>query len=275
MAAPPSSTLDPPRQPLFLPFLGALLLHGGLVFVFALWSVLCVASKPVLDLNRTVEVSFVEMKRAEGLPTIATRTPEPQGVAQPDPQPAAAPEPPTPAPEPPPVQSDLVLHQPEPAPVTPAPVSPAPPAPPDRSADRQRALDEARRAAALEQARIGSENVEATDPNGTSDRTVNAGGVGNPADPELARWKVRTEALFTSQFNPIQDDPNLSAVVQVRFDPDTGRVLGSSIRTSSGNASFDAAATRAAAAVTQIDTPPDRFRDIVGSRLDITFEPPG
>ena len=274
MATPPTSTLSPPPQPLGLAVIASIALHLMGVVTFCGWTLLCGASVPVSDLtDRSVDISFATIRQADGLPQLATRPPEPPGVQQPEPVPAAAPEPAEP--EPPPVrESDLVLNTPDPEPVAPAPPDPAPPAAPDRSREREEAMARAvARQAALDRARLGSEYQEATDPNGNSDETIQSEGAGDPGDPELARWKQRTEAVFLDAFSPLQTDPNLAAIVSVSFNPTTGAVSSPSLAQPSGNASFDAAAVRAAASITSVDPPPEKFRSIVGGRLRITFVP--
>jgi hypothetical protein len=190
--------------------------------------------------------------------------PRPRGAPEPAPSPA-------PAPEPPPVESDLAVHTPN--------AAPQPQGTPDRSAERDRARREALMRAALEGARPGDRDQEATDPRGTADETIRTGSGGIPADPELARWKARAEDQFNDPFNPLPTivaaNPGITAVYRVTIDPRTGRVVRWQVLRSSGNASYDAAVERAISSVPAIDPPPERFIDVVGSVLDVTFEPKG
>lgn len=276
MAYVPSSVLSPPRQPLGLAAIASIGLHVGGVIIFAGWTLLCGASKPIDDIRPSIPIDFALVAQADGLPQLAMRMPTPQNVDEPTP-PAPAPEPVAPEP-PPPRESDLVRHTPEPAPAAPAPVTPTPapvqPRPvPDNSAERQQAIADAQRLADLmAEAREGPRNQDATDPNGNSDVTVGSG-VGNPADRELALWRARTEALFAEAFSPIQSDPSLRAVVRVNIVPNTGEILGTRVLQSSGNQSFDAAAERSAMSLQRISPAEEKYRSIVGSNLDITYVP--
>lgn len=131
---------------------------------------------------------------------------------------------------------------------------------------------EARLAALQESARVGDRNQEATDPNATGSENLGSAN-GNPADPELARWRAMTQTRFAEVFSPIQNDPGLQALVRVTIDPSSGMIRETRVLRSSGNPSFDAAAERSAKSLIRIELPPPRFRDIVGSNLDITYEP--
>jgi outer membrane biosynthesis protein TonB len=133
--------------------------------------------------------------------------------------------------------------------------------------------DRADRLAQLQaNARIGDRNQEATDPNATGSENLGSSN-GDPADPELARWKARIVAYFHGPFAPIQNSPGLKAKVRVTFDPDSGMIRSTRVLEGSGNASFDAAAERSAMSLLRLELPPERFRSIVGSNLDITYEP--
>jgi hypothetical protein len=131
---------------------------------------------------------------------------------------------------------------------------------------------EARLAALQADARTGDRNQEATDPNATGSENLGSAS-GNPADPELARWRAMTQARFAEVFSPIQTDPSLNALVRVTIDTNSGMIRSTRVLRSSGNASFDAAAERSAMSLRLIELPPSRFREMVGSNLDITYEP--
>jgi outer membrane biosynthesis protein TonB len=254
----PASVLDPAPQPLWLPFLAAIGLHGFGVVAVVLFEVVEWNRSPVLDLDQTIEVSLFEVKRAPGLPRVATHAPVPAGA--PEPQPA-------PAPPPPPVQSDLAVRRPEPEPTRQGAVTPQP--------SREDRLRELRRQALLDAAREGATDQEATDPNGTSNVTRGSGA--SFGDPRLAAWKERVVERFDQPFEPRPDivaaNPGISAVYRVVFDQDSGRVSSFTVVRTSGNASYDAAVERAIRAVPVIELPPAEFRDVVGRALDITFEP--
>lgn len=131
---------------------------------------------------------------------------------------------------------------------------------------------EARLAELQSDARIGDRNQEATDPNATGSENLGSAS-GNPADPELARWRAMTQARFADVFAPIQSEPGLLAKVRVTIDPESGIIRSTRVLQPSGNASFDAAAERSAKSLIRIELPPSRFREMVGSNLDITYEP--
>jgi outer membrane biosynthesis protein TonB len=278
MAYVPSSVLSPTPQPLGLAAVASIGLHVGGVVIFVGWTLLCGAGEPVRDLRPAMEIDFALVAQADVMPQVAMRTPTPPSFDKPAPT-APAPEPVPAAPEPPPPrESDLVIHTPEPVPAPPTPVAqtpaPAQPRPaPDNSADRQRVIDAAQRLEDLmNEARVGPRNQAATDPNGNSDITVGSGS-GAVTDVELSRWRATTQARFAEVFSPIQNIPGLKAVVRVTIDPESGIIRETRVLRTSGNASFDAAAERSATSLFRIDLPPPRYRDIVGSNLDITYEP--
>lgn len=263
--SPVRSVLTPEPQPLWPYFLLAFSLHVFLVFTLMCLNVLDLFSprKPLLDVDRSMEVSLVQLKHTDTMPTRATVAPRPKGESEP----VAVPKP---APTPPPVQSDLA-YQTEEAP-------PAPQGDPERDA----ALEEARRKAlmdaALADAMEGSRDREATDPSSDATESISTGGAGMRAPPELIKWKAGVEDLFRKNFKPLPTivaaNPGIQCEVNVDFDPASGRVTGYDIHTTSGNSSYDAAAERAVQAVPSIPPPPAQFTDLVGSRLTITFTPP-
>ena len=57
-------------------------------------------------------------------------------------------------------------------------------------------------------------------------------------------------------------------------NPNNGRVTDYSIKTSSKNASFDAAAERAVQAVPSVPLPPEKYKDALNQGFDVRFEPP-
>ena len=83
-------------------------------------------------------------------------------------------------------------------------------------------------------------------------------------DPELARYRMAIERLFKKNFNPLPTiraaNPDIDCEVNVRIDMNTGRVLSVKMIRTSGNASYDGAAMRAAEAVPQVPLPPERFQ---------------
>lgn len=257
------SVLSPDPQPLTLPLALALSLHVFVVlFLLCLgWVDLLRPREPIIDLD-TVEVSLVEIKQSESMPTRATVAPVPTG--EPDvPTPATPPEPP------PPRQSDLHLPDPEP--------EPQPRGAPDRSADREKILREMERKARIAAALEGAKDREATDPTSTADETTSTGGATARGDPELARWHAKVQAIFNQAFNPLPTvvaaNPGIEASYNIDFDPVTGEIEGYSPHRPSNNDSYDGAAERAIVSIRTIPPPPERFRDVVGRRLTITFAP--
>ncbi len=254
-----ASVLAPPPQPLWLPLLFALMLHGCVGGTVVLAGMLSFAppKRPMIDPRENIEVSLVQIKGSTQLPTRETVAPVPTGKVE-------AKEPPKPAVK----ESDLAFKTPE---------APQPKGAPDRSAEREALMRELDRKRALEAALEGTRDREATDPNSTATETIRAGTGTMRAEPELARYMMTVETLFNDHFKPLKPivdaNPGISADYHVDFDPDTGRILGFSPYKRSGNASYDAAVERAIQAIANVPLPPAKYRDIVGSRFTINFVP--
>jgi len=250
--------------------IGHLLVVGALALFSALPS--CQEQRPLLD--DAIEVSLVSLPRSDRrMAQMEVRAPTPPAPVVPDaapPPPDAAPgrTEPTVAPAPePPVQSDLKIKDPSAA---------APQGEPDRDA-READRREALRRLTLQSldAPVGDTPSQASDPDGTSDDAITLSGSGPPADPELARFRQRVEDLFYGKFVPIptiaQQNPGITAVIKVRFNVETGKVLSWEWVRRSGNASWDGAAERAVEAVTAVPAPPERFRPYFTRGLDVHF----
>ncbi len=264
---PHRSALSPDPQPLALPLVLAVVMHGFVVVVLvvATWFDWAPERGPIIDLRDTMEVSLVELKHSPDMPTRETVAPVPRGSPE-----APRPETPPDAP-PPPRQSDLVVPEPEP--------DPQPQGSPDRTSDRQRVLDELDRERQRREAIEGARDREATDPDSTATETTRAGVGPARGDPELARWQARVEEMFRDEFRPlpavVSANPGIRAEYYVDFDPRTGRVTGFAPAEKSGNPSYDAAAERALRNIQSIPPPPERFREsFAGRRLLIEFVPP-
>jgi TonB family protein len=216
---------------------------------------------PLVDVSKTMEVSMVVLPKSnKAVPDRATRKPA-----------AVAPVPPTTPventiPQPTVKQSDLTIIDEE----APTPVDHS-----DARADLMRQLD---LQALLENAPEGTKDRTQTDPNSTSEEYINAGGVGLATDPEFARYVAKLKSLFMQNFAPLPTitdaNPNISVTLKVTVDPNNGRVTGYSIKTSSNNASYDAAAERAVQAVPSVPLPPENYKDALNQGFDVLFIPP-
>lgn len=254
------SVLAPERQSL-LPGLGcSALLHGGVLLTglsFSLVTANCGPRRPIVDLDQTMEVSLIARTDLK-VPERASRAPVPKGRAE------VTEDAPVEAPR---EQSDLVFEK-EEAEETEG-----------TDTDRQDALDEIERQRMLEQlmnAPDGTVDRAATDPNGTGDVTLNPG-LNARGDPEYAAYIAKVQAIFLQHFQPlgaiVEQNPNLSCKVLVRVDEATMRVLSYEVVQSSGIPAYDAAAERAAAAVTALPPPPERYRSLLADGYTMNFRP--
>jgi TonB family protein len=263
------SVLAPTPQPLWGWALLAVVGHGGLLLAGVLLSLLTdllLPSKPIIDPDRTMQVSMVALPRADKpLPDKATRAPVPRGEVKP------VPEPPPPKPEPEPVKvSDLKFEKKE-APKKEGVDIDRIREKIKRDQDRKKLLDN------LVDAAAGSVDRDATDPDSTSDIAINALGAGAASDPEFARYKSKIQQLFMQHFSPIpaivSANPGIECTVSIDVDPSSGRVLSHSITRGSGVPAYDAAALRAAQAVPTIPLPPEKYRPLVARGYQIIFKP--
>jgi TonB family protein len=257
------TVLNQRSQSLRWPVLLSVFGHGGILLmglISTLFMSHCSARKPLIDPNKSIQVAMVVLPKAKTrMPDRAARAKVPKGTSKKAP------------PKPPPVrESDLAIHKPEVAPKA---------GNPDRSADRDAALKNLMRENLLENllAPDGPRDRDATDPNSDATEAINALGPGVRADPEYAKYIGEIQALFMRNFKPldaiISQQPDLQCVIHVTVD-DSGRVTGQDVVEPSGNPSFDASASSAAAAVTQVPLPPDRFRVLMTQGYTIKFHPP-
>lgn len=230
--------------------------HGALFAVLWAFSGSSPEARPLIDPADVIEVSMVALPKPQSrVPQkeMARPAPAPQARVQPVPQAVAAP--------------GL------------APVEPLPPdaEPPDDSEDRQARRDalmrDMKRAALLDDMRSrpeGPADQTATSTagdgstQGTADRAV--------GDVERARYGEDVRRAFYQGFNPLQDDPGLSAVMWVWIDA-SGKVLRHELHRSSDNGSFDAAVERALREVRQVPPPPSGLVSGGSLRLDLVFRP--
>ncbi len=242
--------------------------HLGILLILwvgsAIWGWIF-PGKPMME-TQTMEVSMVVLAKSKGaVPDKAMRAPNPKGVETP-----TAPAPPEPQVK----QSDLAFEVEKPTPV------------PEVKGDPRAADKRAAELAKLERARLledltaaeGEYDQDRTDPNSTSDFSMNTGGKGDPADPEYARYILQLQQLFMRNFRPLpsiaQSNPGIKAVVFIEVDPDTGKVVDFRFKTPSGNESYDRAAEMAVQAVPVIPKPPAKYIELMKSGYQINFTPP-
>ena len=112
--------------------------------------------------------------------------------------------------------------------------------------DREKALREMRRQAAMANlqpdAPLGTQDRARTSPDGVEGATGSSSG--SVGDPVLAAWHEQIKGAVFPNFKPIQTDAGLEVILAVTIDRQ-GNIVGTSVRKSSGNVSFDAAARRA------------------------------
>jgi TonB family protein len=257
MASVARSTLSPAPQPLTYPLLLAVGLHLMVIPAFACAGLLeRLRPPPKIVEPEAMEVSMLVMKKSNRLPTRATRPRENRGTTSEK----------VPSQEPVPVrQSDLALHTPEAKPTE---------GKPDQSAERNRAMRELTMAAALSDFDEADSARDASSPDGTGDETIDLGGRGMRADPELAKYIAQLQRLFNQHFRPLPSvvagNPNLRTRVRIAFD-DSGALTGYDVVNRSGNASYDRSAESAVQAVSRVPLPPEKYRD---QSFVVEFSPP-
>ncbi len=213
-------------------------------------------SGPMFDPDDVMEVKMIE------LPKSPTRMPQRATKAPPPPPPGKTQ---AKAPPPPPTASDMKLETPE-----------AEPLQGDETQDpqtdaRQDLLRRLQRQRALQnlEAPDGREDRAQSDPDGTlAPEDVFAGSASGVAmDPELARYTAQLRKLILPHWAPlprlIQENPDLSAVVEVPVKTGTLRGRGRVVE-SSGNDSFDQSCARAIDKAGQLPPPPERFQRLTG-----------
>lgn len=261
MSTPVRSVLDPSRKTsLFLPLGCSVIGHGMMVLLALAVTALSshCASRPLVEIDRSMEVSIIQKSQTK-MPDRAQRAPVPKGTPEPRPEPQ-----PTPTPNP----SDLVFEK-EDAVVDEG-----------FDADRQAALDALMREAILQDldAAEGKVDRNVTDPNSTSDETINAAAAQAAGDPEVARYKAKISALMRQQFNPLQAivtaNPDIRCVLMVHADMRSGAITEVEIFESSGVGAYDEAAKQAAWAVGRFPLPPERFKALFETGYQLNMDPP-
>lgn len=273
MAAPASALQDSGES--IAPYvLVALLAHAGmlccLVLVEALYALFTPEFKPI-DPDTFIEITAVSMPAQRLAPTIenATRAAPPPPAATPEPTPVA----PAFEPPPPPVQSNLAFQQPKPA-VTPVPTAQKPaPAAVDHSAERARALSDLKMAGLLDElAEDGPTNRTSGGPN-VDPRVTSRTPFGSGAyNPELSPYVEQIRRILKDRFNPLPvfQGKGYKVKLKVLID-DSGRVLDAQVKSSSGNASYDAAAKAAATSSGSLPRPPETLQDGQPQWFDADF----
>ncbi len=257
----PGSVLVPERQGLALPVLLALFGHVFLLGMAVVMADCRSQRDPIIDPTEAMVIDFTVLPRSKSsMPEKASRAPRPSGK---DTQ-----APPRDVPD---EVSDLKVRQPD---------APEAQGAPDRSADRStimRSLLMKQLAEEVdESAPLGTVDRQASDPDSDSEVGIGSGTPGlNRADPEYARYAAELQALFKGNFRPLptiaMSNPDIEVLVRVRFDLDTGEVIDFSIEQSSGNASYDSAATRAVQGITEVPLPPKKFRSEFRSGFLLRF----
>ncbi len=256
------SVLDPPKDSV-IPGVGcSIFAHGTLLVsagLFSLFMQHCGPSKPVLDLDRTMEVSMAVLPKSKlNVPERASRAPKPQGSKAEAPKSDAPPNP-----------SDLVIHKEE-----------APDNAGEDSALRDQMMADLERQRLLEDlmAPEGTVDRDASDPNSTSDVAINAEGAAASGDPEFAAYIAKLQQLFKQHFKPLgaitAANPDLMTKIAIQVDPGSGRVLSWSVAVPSGVPAYDAAAERAVAAVGSIPLPPEKYVSLMAEGYTMEFVPP-
>jgi protein TonB len=281
MAA-PSTALTPSGESIAPYVLVAVLGHAGLlcglVLIEALYALIAPAP-PLVDMTKVIEITGISMPAKEfaEVPRNATRTAAPPPPTAELAPPAPSPE--APLPPPPPVQSELAFQKPTaPTALEPTKAPPAPqaaktqPEPVDRSAERDAAMRDLKMASLLDDlGDPGTENRTSQGPNvdsRASGRTTFGSGA---YDPDLSPYAEQIRRILKDHFAPLPvlKGKGLSVTLSVKID-DTGRVLGSSVKKSSGNPSFDQSAIAATTDAT-LPRPPQKLQDGVPQSFDAVF----
>lgn len=264
------------RQSLAFPFLGALTLHILAAATAACMGVLWKPSPTLIQPDEVMDVSLMVMKQSKtSMPEKASHVPH-SGAPAPAVQNSTAPAAPTPAP-PPPNPSDLSFKDKK------ADAAPAKAKAEEAREDLSKKREEAMRKLLMEQAVAdmnspeGKVDREATDPNSTSDETIDLGGAGAAGDPELVRYLATLKKLFKEHFRPLPTvvaaNPGIKASIRILIDPATGDVTSYEFVKHSKNDSYDRAAESAVQAVPKIPLPPEKYIPRIAGGYVVEFTP--
>lgn len=232
---------------------------GATALISVLTALVPMCSRPPV-VQDTIEVSVVSLpKSASKVPDRASRVARATGTKAPNPN------------EPPPVaRSDLKFQALQPEPLQ-----------GNTSQSRQQMLDALAREQMLEElmdAPEGTEDRDATDPNGSDDAAIAALGVGSRGDPEFQRWVAQVQRLLMQHFKPLgavtEGRPDLKCLVKITVDPDDGSIDAYEVSETSGIVPFDQAAERAVQAVPALPLPPEKYRPLLAGGVAFRFTPP-
>lgn len=247
---------------MLLPTVGSVVLHVGLVLALFGASWLAPRPPPLIDPEHALEVSMVMLPKSDTrMPQKASQVPTPQATAEAPVKTAV---------EAPPNPSDLVYKTDE--------------APPeqtegqkDQSNQREALVRKMMMQQAIASAATGPVNRSATDPDSSDDAPSGAVGAGPVTDAELAQYIAQLTRLFNQNFRPLptitMSNPDIKCVITVLVD-ESGKVTSRTMKTPSGNASYDGAAMRAVDAVSSLPKPPERYAHLAAKGYDIVFTPP-
>lgn len=247
-----SVLLDDRRERLWPFVVGAAVGHvaviGGMLAVSFLMSLLSPPPAPMIDPDDTMEVAVVSMAKSKGLPTLASHAPRASGA-------------PTPSDVAPPVQqSDLAFQDPKQP-------DPKPRGTPDNPTQMNELMEELARDAALANldGPEGTEDRQATSPDGAEGGSGTALGANDPYAAALRK-------AFDPVFQPLPALRGKGLVAKVLIKANAqGRVLETSLKKSSGNASWDRAAMAAAQALETIPPPPPERVAAVAAGFALAF----
>lgn len=210
-------------------------------------------SAPLFDPDEVMEVRMIELpKSPTPMPQKATRAPPPPPAGE---RKAAEPPPPVTA-------SDMKFETPDATPTE---------GEQDQTDARADLLRQLKRKQLLEDLNAAEGRVDraASDPDGTLEpEDVFAGATGGVAmDPELARYTAQLRKLILPHWAPlprlIQDNPDLTAVVEVKVQNGTLRGSGRIVEPSSDD-SFDRSCALAIEKAGTLPPPPERFQKLTG-----------
>jgi TonB family protein len=230
----------------WLTFLSGLL---GALFPF------CGHREPLVE--DAIEVSMVALPKSQrNVPDRLARAPRATGVE-------------APMDEPPPVQtSDVVLKVPD-APRQAGNTEQALREQLLSEIERQKLLDE------LADAPEGAVDRNRTDPDGQTELDIAVLVAGAPGDPAFVKWQEDVRRVLMPHFRPLtQGRTDLQCVVSIEMEAETGRIVSWEVASSSGDASYDAAAERAVQDAGTLPLPPEKYLPLLSEGVGFRFTPP-
>jgi len=126
----------------------------------------------------------------------------------------------------------------------------------------------------LQNADAGPVDRDAAGPEGTADAKPSTRAGASTGDPEFVAYVQKVSALLDGHFRPLEavvrNNPGLETQAML-FVSDDGTITDYEVTQSSGNPSFDAAATRAIEAVGKLPLPPEKFRALMSEGYLVRF----